>query len=107
MIKGSDMKTVLKTLLFLILVTSALADDAAIKQQLVGKWKYGNQLIVLNPDGSMNNDFKTWDVQGGKYMEFKKSGASESFTILKLTKTTFTLHEDSHGRGTGTWTRVQ
>jgi hypothetical protein len=109
MIEGSDMKTVLKTLLFLILVNSALADDAAIKKQLIGKWKYENgAVIVLNADGSMDNDdFKTWDVKGGKYMEYKKTGSSESFTILKLSKTSLTIKEDHRGQGTGTWTRVQ
>lgn len=101
------MKTVLKTLLFLILVNSALADDAAIKQKLIGKWRYENQIIVLNADGSMDSDYKTWGVKDGKYMEYKKSGASESFTILKLTKTSLTIKEDNRGQGTGTWTRVK
>jgi hypothetical protein len=101
------MKTILKTLLLLTLVTSALADDAAIKKQLVGKWKYNGELIVLNADGSMNNDLKTWDVQDGKYIETKQSGATDPCTILKLTKTTFTFREDFRSRGTGTWTRVQ
>jgi hypothetical protein len=108
MIKGSGMKTVLKSLLFLLLVNSALADDAAIKKQLIGKWKYENgAVIVLNADGSMDNDYKTWDVKGGKYMEYQKTRSSESFTILKLSKTSLTIKEDHRGQGTGTWTRVQ
>jgi hypothetical protein len=83
-----------------------LGDDAAIKRQLVGTWSYEGRLIVLNADGSMNNDFKTWDVQNGKYIETKKSGATDPCTILKLTKTSFTIREDYRSRGTGTWTRV-
>ena len=64
---------------------TGLADDVAIKKQLVGRWKFEGRLIVLNADGSMNNDFKTWDVQDGKYIETKKSGATYPCTILKLT----------------------
>jgi hypothetical protein len=101
------MKATIQILLLLALLTATgLADDAAIKKQLVGKWKYNGQLIVLNADGSMNNDFKTWDVQDGKYIETKKSGATDPCTILKLTKTTFTFREDFRSRATGTWTRV-
>jgi hypothetical protein len=105
--KGFGMKTVLKTLLLLTLVTSALADDAAIKKQLVGTWKYDGQIIVLNADGSMNNTIKTWDVRNGKYIETKKSGATYTLSILKLTKTSVTLRSEDHSRGIGTWTRVQ
>jgi hypothetical protein len=85
---------------------TGLVDDGAIKKQLVGKWTFEGRLIVLNADGSMNNDFKTWDVQDGKYIETKKSGATDPCTILKLTKTSFTIREDFRSRGTGTWTRV-
>jgi hypothetical protein len=83
-----------------------LGDDGAIKKQLVGKWSSEGQIIVLNADGSMNNDFKTWDVQNGKYIETKKSGATYPCTILRLTKNSFTIREDYRSRGTGTWTRV-
>ena len=83
-----------------------LGDDGAIKKQLVGKWSSEGQIIVLNADGSMNNDFKTWDVQNGKYIETKKSGATYPCTILRLTKNSFTIREDYRSRGTGTWTRL-
>jgi hypothetical protein len=104
------MKTALKTLSLLLLVTSALADDAAIKKQLVGKWRYspelGGEVVTLNGDGKMDS-IRTWDVQNGKFFIIKKSGSTEPFTILKLTKTHFTFQDDYRAHGIATWTRVQ
>ena len=97
----------LKTILMLTaLSAAAVADDAAIKRQLVGRWEFEGRTIVLKSDGTMNPPIRNWDVRNGKYVEIKTSGNIEPFTILKLTKTQFKIQDDAHGRGIGTWTRI-
>ena len=99
--------TALKTILMLTaLSAAAVADDAAIKRQLVGRWEFEGRTIVLKSDGTMNPPIRNWDVRNGKYVEIKTSGNIEPFTILKLTKTQFKIQDDAHGRGIGTWTRI-
>jgi hypothetical protein len=63
-------------------------------------------IVTLNGDGKMDS-IRTWDVQKGKFFIIKKSGNTEPFTILKLTKTQFTFQDDYRAHGIATWTRVQ
>jgi hypothetical protein len=97
----------LKTIFMLtVLAANAVADDAAIKQQLVGRWEYKGDIMVLRSDGETANSWEKWYVQDGKFVLAKKSGATDPCTILKLTKTQLKIQEDFRGRGITTWTRI-
>ena len=104
------MKTKLRVILIalitaLLATTSARADDAAIKKQLVGRWKTPGGTVVLRADGTMiQSGFpgpQKWDVWDGVFYDHR-----DSFTILSLTKTTFEIQGQARGRHTGTWTRI-
>src|SRR2546428_8809580 len=113
------MKTKLTTILLTFLAAvsllpaSALADDAAIKKQLVGSWKGPDgQTIVVKEDGVMtSSDDPTpekWEVRKGVFHTFRedKDGGKTGdnfFKIISLTKTEFVIQDKYHGQHTGTW----
>jgi hypothetical protein len=97
----------LKTILMLtVLAANAVADDAATKRQLVGRWQYEGRIIVLKGDGTTGDTIRTWDVQDGKLVFTKKSGFTEQATILKVTKTQFKIKDLAHDHDTTVWTRI-
>jgi hypothetical protein len=89
----------------LLTATYARADDAAIKKQLIGRWETPGGIVDLKADGSMlQSGFpgpQKWDVRHGVFYDHR-----DSFTILSLTKTTFKIQDQAHGRHTGTWNRI-
>jgi hypothetical protein len=100
-----------------LLPASIIADDAAIKNQLVGSWKGpDNQPIVLKANGVMDTNCKDctatqkWEVRNGVFhtwFEDKANGTTgnNEFRIISLSKTKFVIQDMYHGRHTGTWTR--
>jgi hypothetical protein len=100
-------KKLAKTILMLtVLAANAVADDAAIKRQLVGRWENRGNIMDLKSDGETANSWEKWYVEDGKFVLAKKSGATDPCTIRKLTKTQLKLHEDYRGHGTTIWTRI-
>ena len=92
-----------------LIATSARADDAAIKKQLVGYWKGpDNQTIVVKDDGVMiSYDYpvpRRWEVRDGVF-HTRFHDDRDSYKIISLTKTKFVIHM-YHGRHIGTWTRI-
>src|SRR4029450_7503689 len=88
-----------------LIATSASADDAAIKKQLLGYWKGpDNQTIVLKEDGAMiSYDYpvpRKWDVRDGVFhARFHED--RDSYKIISLTKTKFIIQDMYHGRHIG------
>lgn len=115
------MRTRLITILMTFLATGAMlpasapADDAAIKQQLVGSWKGPDgQTIVVRDDGLMTSSDnpipEKWDLRKGVFHTFSQGEdggmtGENFFKIVSLTKTKFVIQDMYHGRHTGTWTR--
>jgi hypothetical protein len=104
--------------------SSAHADDAAIKKQLVGSWKGpGAQTIVLKENGVMiDSTFPTpgpgapaiaywtqrWEIRDGVFHTFLvdtdgKSQKDSFFKIISLTNSEFVIRDMYHSR---TWTRI-
>jgi uncharacterized protein (DUF2147 family) len=82
------------------IAATAVADDAAIKKQLLGHWKTAdNNIIVLKEDG-------TWDVRGGVYLVKINPNRTDEFKIISLTKSKLVIQDLYHGHGIGTWTRI-
>lgn len=100
---GNALKTIF---LLTVLAANAVADDAATKRQLVGRWENQGFIIVLKSDGTTGDTIRTWDVQDGKLVFTKKSGKTEEATILKVTKTQFKIKDDAHDRDITIWTRI-
>jgi hypothetical protein len=100
---GNALKTIL---LLTVLAANAVADDAATKRQLVGRWEYEGRIIVLKSDGTTGDNIRRWDVQDNKLVFTKKSGSIEEATILKLTKTQFKIKDLAHDHDTTIWTRI-
>jgi hypothetical protein len=106
--------------LSLLPTSTAAADDAAIKKQLVGSWKGpDNQPIVLKANGVFDNhcgectQTQRWDVHNGVFRTWfgntgyggPDSTGNNEFKILSLSKTKFVIQDMYHGRHTGSWTR--
>jgi hypothetical protein len=96
-----------------LVVTSARADDAAIKKQLLGYWKGpDNQTIIVKADGTMTSSgypvIQKWNVRNGVFhtVDLKEGTNKDSFKIISLTKAKFVIQDMYHGRHTGTWTRI-
>jgi hypothetical protein len=93
-------------LMTLFVAVTARADDASIKNQLIGRWKTPGGVVVLKADGTMlQSGFpgpQKWDVRDGVFSDHR-----DSFTILSLTKTTFEIKDQAHGQHTGIWTRIK
>jgi len=78
--------------------TMAQADDAAIKQEILGYWKSGRHAYLYKNDGIAymmggTSNLK-WDVRDGMYYEGSVDGAEGSpkpLKIISLTKTRFTV----------------
>jgi hypothetical protein len=103
----TKLENVLKTILMLtVLAAGAVADDAATKRQLVGRWENDGIIIVLKSDGTTGDTIRRWDVQDNKLVFTKKSGSIEEATILKLTKNQFKIKDLAHSRSITIWTRI-
>jgi hypothetical protein len=89
----------------LLAATQARGDDAAIKRQLVGRWKTPGGTVMLKADGTMRQSGfpgpQKWDVRQGVFYDHR-----DSFTILSLTETSFEIQDQAHGHHTGIWTRI-
>jgi hypothetical protein len=107
-----------------VVSSSAHADDAAIKKQLVGSWKGpGGQILVVKENGGMTDStFPTpgpgapaiaywtqrWEIRDGVFHTFfvDKDGKSQKdsfFKIIFFTNCKFVIQDMYHSR---TWTRI-
>lgn len=107
------MKRSLITLLTLALITSAFADDAAIKKQLVGNWSAPNNILIFNSNGIMPPEQNSkgvaitvsWDVRNGKFIETRSDEGACEYKLTFLSKDKMVL-QSANGRENGTWTRI-
>ena len=90
-----------------VLAAGAVADDAATKRQLVGRWQNDGIIILLKSDGTTGDTIRTWDVQDGKLVFTKKSGKTEEATILNVTKSQFKIKDLAHDHDITIWKRIQ
>jgi hypothetical protein len=128
--KLSPMTTTGTTMLMTFLVSlsllpaSAVADDAAIKKQLVGSWKTPDGTIVLKENGVIidpNNpgSMQRWDMNddlghhrlGVLHTFFEATAETDTttghnfFKIISLSETKLVIQDLYHGHHTGIWIR--
>jgi hypothetical protein len=86
-------------------------DDAAIRNQLIGRWDFGGGLIELRPDGTYvdpadPSDARKWNAQEG-VLAMEGRSRTGFFKILSLTNDRLVIQDIHHGRNKGTWTRAK
>jgi hypothetical protein len=107
------MTTLKNTLLVLALfmaATVAHADDAAIRQKIIGYWSTGRHVFLFKSDGNAlmmgGTSNMKWAVHNGMYYEGGDEGDvtnSQPHKILSLTNTRFVTQREE---GIYTWKRI-
>jgi hypothetical protein len=97
------MKTLSKiamVLAFFVAATMAHADDAAIKQKLLGYWSTGRHVFLYKSDGNAlmmgGTSNRKWDVRNGMYYELGDTGDIKDASpckIISLTQTRFVFQQ--------------
>jgi hypothetical protein len=91
-------------LIWMVLASAAMAEDAEMKALLVGDWTSdcNGKAFSFQEDGnqiSNSKDPEKWDIKDGLFIEIPTNGESRSyFKILLLTKHEFLLQNTSEPR---------
>jgi hypothetical protein len=99
-------------LAFFVAATVAHADDAAIRQKILGYWSTGRHVFLFKNDGNAlmmgGTSNMKWAVHNGMYYEGGDQGEmntnTQGYKILSLTSTRFVT--DRGEEGIYTWKRV-